>query len=114
MTKALLATVVVLAVTVACGGSGSSDCTSGNAIKFTGTLTVKNFAFSPSCFSVASGATISVANSDPRSHNFTVKGTDVAVVVLPGETGKATAPGPGTYDFVCTIHPGMKGTMIVT
>ena len=115
MTKALLATLVVLALTgPACGGGGGTDCTSGNAIKLTGTLTVKNSAFSPSCFSVTSGAAISVTNSDPRGHNFTVRGTDVAVVVLPRETGEATAPGPGTYDFLCTIHPGMKGTIIVT
>jgi plastocyanin len=115
MTKALLATVVVLALTgAACGGRGGSDCTSENAIKLTGTLTVKDFAFSPNCFSVASGSTISVANGDARAHNFTVKGTDVAVPLPAGETGEATAPAPGTYDFVCTLHLGMTGTIIVT
>ena len=31
-----------------------------------------------------------------------------------GESGKATVPAPGKYDFLCTIHPGMKGTIIVT
>ena len=119
MTKALLVTVVVLALTgAACGGGGGSgggsDCTSANASKLTGTLTVKDFAFSPNCFSVASGSTISVANGDARAHNFTVKDTDVAVPLPPGGTGEATAPAPGTYDFVCTIHPAMTGTIIVT
>jgi plastocyanin len=115
MTKALLATLAVLALTgVACGGGGGSDCTSQNATTLTGTLTVKDFAFNPDCFSVASGSTISVANEDFRGHNFTVEDTDVAVRLLPGETGEATAPAPGTYDFECTFHPGMKGTIIVT
>ena len=115
MTKALLVTVVVLALTgAACGGGGGSDCTSANASKLTRTLTVKDSAFSPNCFSVASGSTISVANGDPLGHNFTVKDTDVVVPLPRGGTGEATAPAPGTYDFVCTIHPGMKGTMIVT
>ena len=115
MTKALLATAVVLALTgPACGGGGGSDCTSANAAELTGALTVKDFAFSPNCFSVASGSTISVANGDPRAHNFTVKDTDVAVPLPPGGTGEATAPAPGTYDFVCTLHPAMTGTIIVT
>jgi plastocyanin len=115
MTKALLATAVVLALTgAACDGGGGSDCTSENATKLTGTLTVKDFAFSPNCFSVASGSTISVSNGDARGHNFTVKDTDVAVPLPPDETGEATAPAPGTYDFVCTIHPAMTGTIIVT
>ena len=115
MTKALLATAVVLALAgAACGGGGGSDCTSENAIKLTGALTVKGSAFSPNCFSVASGSTISIANGDARVHNFTVKATDVAVPLPGGETGEATAPAPGTYSFVCTIHSAMTGTIIVT
>ena len=112
----VLAVVAVLAALTgaACGGGGGSDCTSENATKLTGTLTVEGFAFHPYCFSVASGSTISVANHDGRGHNFTVKGTDIAVGLPGGGTGKATAPAPGTYDFLCTIHPGMKGTIIVT
>jgi plastocyanin len=115
MTKALLAAVVVLALTVpACGGGGGSDCTSQNATKLTATLAVKNFAFVPNCFSVASGSTISVANGDARTHNFTVEHTDVAVLLPAGMSGQATAPAPGTYDFLCTFHPQMTGTIIVT
>jgi plastocyanin len=115
MTKALLATVVVLALTVpACAGGGGSDCTSQNATKLTGTLAAKNFAFTPNCFSVASGSTISLANADARTHNFTVKHTDVAVLLPAGMSGQATAPAPGTYDFLCTFHPRMTGTIIVT
>ena len=115
MTKALLATMVALALTgPACGGGGGIDCTSENATKLTGTLTVKDFAFRPNCFSVASGSTILVANDDPRGHNFTVKGTDIVVGLPAGKTGKATAPAPGTYHFLCTIHPYMTGTIIVT
>jgi len=119
MTKALLATAVVVALTVAltgpaCGGGGGNDCTSENATKLTGTLTVQGFAFDPYCFSVASGSTISIANHDGRGHNFTVKGTDIVVGLPAVGTGKATAPAPGKYDFLCTIHPAMTGTIIVT
>ena len=115
MTKALLTAVVVLELMgAACGGGGGSDCTSANATKLTGTLMVKDGGFSPNCFSVASGSTIPLANGGGRGHNFTVKGTDIVVGLPAGKTGKATAPAPGTYHFLCTIHPYMTGTIIVT
>jgi len=43
-----------------------------------------------------------------------VKGTAVALPLPLGKNVEATAPAPGTYDFVCTIHPAMTGTIIVT
>ncbi len=37
-------------------------------------------------------------------------------IVAPGasETLQFTAPEPGDYPFVCTIHPGMDGVLTVT
>ena len=116
MARVLLASIIVLALSsAACGGGGGSDCTAKKATKLTGTLAVKNFAFSPNCFTVASGSIISLTNDDPRGHTFTVRDADVDVV-LParGGTGKATAPAPGKYDFYCRLHPGMTGVIIVT
>jgi len=131
MGKTLLAAVVVLTLTgAACGGGGGSDCTSKDATDLAGTLTIMGFAiqgfgligshgttdatFSPNCFSAVSGSTISVANEDSVAHTFTVEDTDVDVPLPAGETAEATAPAPGTYDFLCTIHPSMTGTIIVT
>jgi len=128
MTKVLLATLVLLALAgAACGGGGGSDCTPENATKLTGTLMVNgSFAasglfahegsgnFSPNCFSAASGSTISISNEDFRAHTFTVTDTDIDVPLPAGETGEATAPSPGTYDFLCTLHRSMTGTIIVT
>jgi plastocyanin len=115
MTKALLAMVMVLALTGACSSGKGSNCTSTNAAKLTGALEMKNFSFNPSCFTVASGSTISLSNSDPLGHTFTVRDTDVDVLVpYNGGTGEAIAPAPGRYDFYCRLHPGMTGTIIVT
>ena len=38
-----------------------------------------------------------------------------ATTVPPGEseTIEFTAPDPGEYPFVCTLHPGMEGTLVV-
>jgi plastocyanin len=29
------------------------------------------------------------------------------------QTIEFTAPDPGEYTFVCTLHPGMEGTLVV-
>ncbi|MGA9161094.1 MAG: cupredoxin domain-containing protein [Actinomycetota bacterium] len=116
MRKAIFATTLVLGLSgVACGGGGGGgDCTPSSATELTGTLSIKDFAFHPDCFTVASGSTISVANDDARPHTFTVTDTDVDLGLRGGGTGETTAPPPGTYDFLCTIHPTMEGTIVVT
>jgi len=110
----LFAIVVMLALSgVACGGSGGG-CTADKATALSGPLTMHGRAFSPNCFKVGSGSTISVDNKDTIPHTFTIRGSNVDLHLVGGQAGSATAPAAGTYDFVCTIHPGMKGTIVVT
>lgn len=99
----------------ACGGSGSGGgCTADKATPLSGPLTMQGRAFSPDCFKVASGSTISVDNKDFVAHTFTVKGSNIDLHLLGGQAGSASAPAVGTYDFVCTLHLGMRGTIVVT
>jgi plastocyanin len=116
--------VMLVFVSVACsksssstpsgGSSGGSSCTADNATALAGDVSIKDFAFSPDCFSVSAGSTISLNNQDPRTHTFTVDGTDVNVSLDAGTTQSATAPAAGTYPFHCSIHPTMTGTFIVS
>jgi plastocyanin len=76
-------------------------------------LTIESFAFGAPV--VAAGGTIQVVNRDSVDH--TVSATDGAfdVFVDGGAAATFTAPSaPGTYDFVCAIHPAMTGTVTVT
>jgi plastocyanin len=79
------------------------------------------FAFVPSEAEAPTGADVRLRfrNASTVPHNLTFgmpieAATDA--VVQPGgtETIRFTAPEPGDYTFVCTIHIGMSGTLRVT
>jgi len=77
--------------------------------------------FVPGEITVPAGATVRltfVNESETVPHNLT-SGDPInaatATTVAPGEeeTIEFTAPEPGEYTFVCTLHPGMEGTLVV-
>lgn len=65
--------------------------------------------------SVASGAKITVTNSDGAEHTVTAdSGGAFNVEVDEKGTATFTAPTqPGTYAYHCTYHPMMHGQLIV-
>lgn len=77
------------------------------------TLSIAGFAFSPRSVSVLPGETVSVTNNDSVAHTSTSSGWDSGDI-QPGGTYTFAAPMlPGTYDFHCSIHPFMTGTLVV-
>ena len=85
-----------------------------------GTDTGAALKFDPSEVTVTAGADLEVTfeNRATVPHDLTFPAPiDVASspIVAPGasETLQLKAPAAGEYPFVCTIHPGMAGTLIV-
>ena len=79
-----------------------------------GDLTIANFAFNPDELTVPEGGTVSIANEDSASHTFTSEDGGFDLELGGNTTGIATLTvGPGSYDFLCTIHPSMTGTLTV-
>jgi plastocyanin len=80
-----------------------------------GTVAISNFTFTNG--PVAPGAVINVTNADGEPH--TVTADDGAQfdtgVIDAGRSGSFTAPAaPGSYTFICSIHPSMHGVLVVT
>jgi plastocyanin len=75
----------------------------------------EDFQFDPTDVEVASGDTIVVKNDSASTpHTFTVTDTDIDESLDPDASVKVNVDlDPGTYDFVCTIHPQMTGTLTV-
>ena len=121
-------TAVAALVTVACGafaisaavasdddggGGGTTDQAGGDA---TEQVVIRDFAFMPPQLSVPLGSTVRWTNEDDTTH--TVRDTEGAAIASSdlgqGATYTATFDEPGTYDYICTIHTNMTGTVTVT
>ncbi|NGO06720.1 metal-binding protein [Streptomyces sp. HC44] len=79
-------------------------------------ITMKNFAFSPATLTVKAGEKITVVNEDSAAHTVTATQGEAfdTGTIDGGKTGTLTAPSQsGSYSFVCTLHPEMKGTLTV-
>ncbi|MEV7323231.1 cupredoxin family copper-binding protein [Streptomyces sp. NPDC093970] len=80
-------------------------------------VAIKNFAFAPATLKVTAGTTVTWTNQDTEAHTVTS-----AKAGGPLSSAALTAHGtysyrftkPGTYTYLCTIHPFMTGTVEVT
>jgi plastocyanin len=101
------------------GGSSSSSASGGapasSAPAQSGSaITIASFAFTTP-LTVTAGSTVSVTNSDSANHTVTSDdGSSFDTPAPAGQTVTFKAPTkPGTYQYHCTIHPSMHGTLIV-
>lgn len=114
------------------GGSTSSTTTPGATTTTPGATTttaspsapagsaqivIQNFAFSPATLTVHPGVQVVALNKDTTTH--TVTATDNTSFstgdIAPGKSATFTAPKKaGTYPYICSIHPFMKGTLTVS
>ena len=74
-------------------------------------LTIRNFAFTPAQLTVKAGTQLSIKNEDSVGHTVTSAGNfDWSLPA--GQTRTFQFDKPGTYAYICTPHPNMKGTLI--
>ena len=102
--------VIVLALAlVAAACSGGDD--DGAAV-----IDIANNSYEPSDPVVTSGASVTWTNHDDVPHTVTFRDDQVAGSgqLDRGESFTATFDEPGTYDYVCTVHPEMTATITVT
>jgi plastocyanin len=124
---ALLSALLVMSAFVAACGSSSSSSSGGSATPPAdcrkaqdGTVEIKakNIAWDTDCLEV-SGTSLTIVedNEDQVDHPLEIKG-------LPDKPKTDGKPGteklelsnlkPGKYDYICTIHANMTGTLYVT
>jgi plastocyanin len=80
----------------------------------TTSVEIANFAFSPAVITVKIGATVTWTNKDEDAHTVAITGTAVSKPLQGGDSYAHTFGQPGTYTYRCTIHPNMRGMVVVT
>lgn len=75
-------------------------------------VTIKDLTFSPSNVIIAAHGKVTWTNEDGLTHTVAFTG-EQAQSVGSGATYIRTFDNPGTYEYVCSIHPSMKGNVIV-
>ena len=111
----LLALLFVALALAGCGSSSSSSSTSTSSMAVH--ATIKNFAFIPNPIHVTIGQTIEWTNEDAPPHNVTyVSGPEFrsSTTLTTGATFSVKVTQAGTIHYYCSIHPWMKGTIVVS
>ena len=95
--------------------SGTASATGSPAAVAGDQVTIDNFAFAPATLTVKVGGTVTWTNRDEEPH--TVAATDGSFHspgMGTGATFSHAFPTAGKFDYVCSIHPSMHGTVVVT
>src|SRR5688572_1650529 len=81
-----------------------------------GIVSIGDFLFGPQKVVVKAGTTINWINTDDSPHQVTVQGQSTlrTPVVLKGQSIQLAFLDVGSYDYICGLHPAMKGTIEVT
>ncbi|MBV9260021.1 MAG: cupredoxin domain-containing protein [Pseudolabrys sp.] len=77
-------------------------------------VTIASFKFGPDTVTAAPNASIVWVNNDSAPHQVVVTSKNLKTAVLnSGQSGELKIAEAGTYDYVCGIHPSMKGKIVV-
>lgn len=98
--------------------AASDDGASGGGGDESAMVEIVDFTFMPSEVTASPGSEVTVLNMDETAHTFTATedaGASFDTGDIPGgEQASVTAPEEaGDYPYFCSIHPYMKGTLIV-
>jgi amicyanin len=75
-------------------------------------VSMKNFAFDPAVLSIKVGDTVIWTNNDSAGHDVSGSGFK-SPIMSNGQSYSYTFTSAGTFDYICAIHPSMKGQVIV-
>ncbi len=118
--RLLIPTATLGLTLIACASTGSAPTTSAASAPGakTATVNIKGFAFSPATITVAKGTKVTFVNQDSADHTVTSganrsKDGKFDEQLSGGAQTTITFDSLGTFEYFCTLHSSMKGTVTV-
>jgi plastocyanin len=112
-----IAILVAFAMAVsACGDEKTTTTSSASTtpVEKSSIVNISGNKFDPAELAVDVGTTVTWSNNDSVTHTITgANGIFNSGDLKSGQNFGYTFNEPGTFDYTCTIHPGMKGTVTV-
>ena len=101
------ALIVTAAITTACDddAAGPDDDTV--------TIAMRDNSFDPATRTVERGTTVRWVNQGGTQQNTRATSAWQSENLSPGEDFEVTLQNAGTYDYSCTLHEGMDGSIVV-
>jgi len=77
-------------------------------------VSIDNFTFNPQKLTVKAGTTVTWTNKDDIPHAIAAVGKEFKSKVLDTDNSFSfTFTTPGSYNYFCSLHPHMTGTIVV-
>ena len=78
------------------------------------TVEIKDFAFKPAVLNVAAGESVTFVNHDQEAHTVAAQnGAFKSSGLDTNDRWTVRIAKPGKYAYFCSLHPYMKGTIVV-
>jgi len=117
--RLILVLVAIAGATVVIAGCTSSSSNSSQATVSStasqNSVAIQNYAFNPSTLTIHKGANVTWKNYDSVQHTVVSDSSAFSSPLLStGDTYTFQFNNTGSFPYYCSIHPYMKGTIVVT
>lgn len=109
---AALVAVAAVAIAPPVGGAADGETATATASKAK-RVNIKGFAYKPKTLRVKRGTRVTFKNLDSARHNAVSRGRFTTGTLRRGKAATVRFKKRGTYRFICTFHPFMKGKVVV-
>jgi len=108
--------IILMAILLLAGCQTYEEPTAAKGQAATNSVSIAGFKFNPGTTTVKAGETVVWTQKDSAPHTVTsISGPESfdSGTLNKGQTFSQTFTTPGTYKYQCSIHPTMRGTILV-